>query len=68
MHGPTSSKIFLSRYKKLNFQFLYIAYYNLAGVISTPIVVISVPFGAEITINGVRCIPTFDISAPILRK
>jgi hypothetical protein len=34
----------------------------LIGVISTP-VVISPSFGAEITINSVKCAPTFDISA-----
>ena len=34
----------------------------LVGVISTPVVVISSSFGTEITINSVKCAPTFDIS------
>ena len=37
---------------------------NKAGVISTPLVISSL-FGAEITINGVKCASTFDISALI---
>ena len=35
----------------------------LVSVISTLVVVISPSFGAEITINNVKCAPTFDISA-----
>ena len=35
----------------------------LVSVISTLVVVISPSFGAEITINNMKCAPTFDISA-----